>query len=127
MKFFIKHAQERTLILIDEFGSGTEPMLGGAIAEACLDRFIVQKAYGIITTHYTNLKQYANDHTGVINGAMLFDRHELKPLFQLEIGRPGSSFAIEMARKIGLPEEVIANASPKSVRVISIWKDTCRI
>ncbi|MDP4278034.1 MAG: Smr/MutS family protein, partial [Bacteroidota bacterium] len=113
MKYFLKYSQERTLLLIDEFGSGTEPKIGGAIAEACLDRFNRQQAFGIITTHYSNLKQYANDHEGVINGAMLYDRHEMRPLFTLEIGRPGSSFAVEIARKIGLPEEVITDASVK--------------
>jgi len=113
MKYFLKHSQEKTLILIDEFGTGTEPKIGGSIAEACLDRFNKQKSFGVITTHYSNLKHYANDHEGVINGAMLYDRHEMKPLFTLEIGRPGSSFAVEIARKIGLPEDVIADASAK--------------
>jgi len=113
MKYFLKYSQEKTLILIDEFGSGTEPKIGGSIAEACLDRFNRQKAFGVITTHYSNLKHYADDHVGVINGAMLYDRHEMSPLFTLEIGRPGSSFAVEIARKIGLPEDVIANASEK--------------
>ena len=113
MKYFLKNCQEKTLILIDEFGTGTEPKIGGAIAEACLDRFNCQKAFGVITTHYSNLKLYADNHEGVINGAMLYDRHEMRPLFSLEIGRPGSSFAIEIARKIGLPEDVITDASEK--------------
>lgn len=113
MKYFLKHSQQKTLILIDEFGTGTEPKIGGSIAEACLDRFNKQKAFGVITTHYSNLKHYADDHEGVINGAMLYDRHEMRPLFTLEIGRPGSSFAVEIARKIGLPEDVIAEASAK--------------
>jgi len=113
MKYFLKNCQEKTLLLIDEFGTGTEPKIGGAIAEACLDRFNTQKAFGVITTHYSNLKHYADDHEGVINGAMLYDRHEMQPLFILEIGRPGSSFAVEIARKIGLPEEVIKDASDK--------------
>ena len=113
MKYFLKNSQQKTLILIDEFGTGTEPKIGGSIAEACLDRFNNQKAFGVITTHYSNLKHYANDHEGVINGAMLYDRHEMRPLFTLEIGRPGSSFAVEIARKIGLPEDVIAEASAK--------------
>jgi len=113
MKFFLRNCQQNTLFLIDEFGSGTEPKIGGAIAEACLDRFNRQKAYGVVTTHYSNLKHFADDHDGLINGAMLYDRHEMRPLFTLEIGRPGSSFAIEIARKIGLPEEVIAEASAK--------------
>lgn len=111
MKYFLKYCQEKTLLLIDEFGTGTEPTIGGAIAEACLDRFNRQKAYGVITTHYSNLKHYANDHEGIVNGAMLYDRHEMRPLFTLEIGRPGSSFAVEIARKIGLPEALIQQAS----------------
>jgi DNA mismatch repair protein MutS2 len=113
MKYFLRHAQSGTLLLIDEFGSGTEPKIGGAMAEACLDRFNRQEAYGVITTHYSNLKHFADEHDGIINGAMLYDRHEMRPLFVLEAGRPGSSFAIEIARKIGLPEEVIADASAK--------------
>jgi DNA mismatch repair protein MutS2 len=111
MKFFLRNAQPKTLILIDEFGSGTEPKMGGAIAEACLARFNTQGAFGVITTHYSNLKHYADEHEGLINGAMLYDRHEMRPLFVLETGRPGSSFAVEIARKIGLPEDVIAEAS----------------
>lgn len=113
MKHFLRHAQGSTLLLIDEFGSGTEPKIGGAMAEACLDRFNAQGAFGVITTHYSNLKHYADEHEGLMNGAMLYDRHEMRPLFVLETGRPGSSFAIEIARKIGLPEEVIADASAK--------------
>ena len=85
------------------FGTGTEPGIGGAIAEAVLDKFCKQQAYGVITTHYQNLKHFADSHEGVVTGAMLYDRHEMKALFQLAIGRPGSSFAIEIARKIGLP------------------------
>lgn len=111
MKNMMKVADANTIILIDEFGTGTEPQIGGAIAEAVLDRFCQQQAYGVITTHYQNLKHFADSHDGVANGAMLYDRHEMKALFQLAIGRPGSSFAIEIARKIGLPEEVIKEAS----------------
>ena len=111
MKFFLKNCNEQSLLLIDEFGSGTEPQIGAAIAQSLLHRFNERKAFGIITTHYQNLKHYANEHEGVINGAMLYDRHEMQPLFQLSIGNPGSSFAVEIARKIGLPEEVIAEAS----------------
>lgn len=111
MKMMIKGAGPRTLLLIDEFGGGTEPQIGGAIAEAVLGQFWENKAWGIITTHYQNLKHFAEDHKGVVNGAMLYDRHEMRPLFQLEIGRPGSSFAIEIARKTGLPENVIKEAS----------------
>jgi len=111
MKFFVKNSQQKSLLLIDEFGSGTEPLIGGAIAEALLKRFNQNQSFGIITTHYQNLKQYAEDTEGVINGAMLYDRHLMQPLFKLSIGNPGSSFAIEIARKIGLPEDVIAEAS----------------
>ncbi len=111
MKNMMRQASGSTVILIDEFGTGTEPGIGGAIAEAVLDRFCRQGAYGVITTHYQNLKHFADSHEGVANGAMLYDRHEMKALFQLAIGRPGSSFAIEIARKIGLPEEVIQAAS----------------
>ena len=111
MKNMMKAANNSTIILIDEFGTGTEPGIGGAIAEAVLDKFCKQQAYGVITTHYQNLKHFADSHEGVANGAMLYDRHEMKALFQLTIGRPGSSFAIEIARKIGLPEEVIKEAS----------------
>ena len=111
MKQMIRNANERTLLLIDEFGGGTEPMIGGAIAEAVLKQFWQKKAFAIITTHYQNLKHFADGHEGVVNGAMLYDRHEMQALFQLSIGQPGSSFAIEIARKTGLPEEVIRDAS----------------
>jgi len=111
MKMMMKHCNERSLILIDEFGGGTEPQIGGAIAEAVLKRFNEKKVFGVITTHYQNLKHFAEDHEGVVNGAMLYDRHLMQALFQLQIGNPGSSFAVEIARKIGLPEEVIADAS----------------
>ena len=113
MKYFVRNANENSLLLIDEFGGGTEPQIGGAIAEALLDRFNQKRAYGVITTHYQNLKHFAEDTEGIINGAMLYDRHLMQPLFKLSIGNPGSSFAIEIARKIGLPEEVIASASEK--------------
>ena len=111
MKNMMKSANDRTLILIDEFGTGTEPQIGGAIAEAVLKQFCTKRAYGVITTHYQNLKHFADSHEGVVNGAMLYDRHQMKALFQLQIGQPGSSFAIEIARKIGLPEQVIHDAS----------------
>lgn len=111
MKNMIRQAGHRTLILIDEFGTGTEPGIGGAIAEAVLQKFCEHGAFGVITTHYQNLKHFADSHEGIANGAMLYDRHEMKALFQLQIGRPGSSFAIEIARKIGLPEDVIKAAS----------------
>ncbi|MDR2914743.1 MAG: Smr/MutS family protein [Tannerella sp.] len=113
MKLFVRNCDGQSLLLIDEFGSGTEPLIGGALAEALLDRFNRKGSFGVVTTHYQNLKQYAEDHDGVINGAMLYDRHLMQPLFKLSIGRPGSSFAIEIARKIGLPEDVIAEASEK--------------
>ena len=111
MKIMMKQCNERSLILIDEFGGGTEPQIGGAIAEAVLRRFNEKKTFGVITTHYQNLKHFAEDHEGVVNGAMLYDRHQMQALFQLQIGNPGSSFAVEIARKIGLPEDVIADAS----------------
>ncbi len=111
MKNMMKGCNERSLILIDEFGGGTEPQIGGAIAEAVLRQFDEKGTYGIITTHYQNLKHFAEDHPHVINGAMLYDRQQMRPLFQLAIGNPGSSFAIEIARKIGLPETVIKDAS----------------
>lgn len=111
MKTMLRTADDATLLLIDEFGTGTEPQIGGAIAEAVLDRLWRQKAWGVITTHYQNLKHFADAHDGVANGAMLYDRHLMKPLFQLEIGRPGSSFAIEIARQTGLPDDVIQAAT----------------
>ena len=113
MKYFVRNCNERTILLIDEFGSGTEPQIGGAIAEALLNRFNQHKSFGVITTHYQNLKHFAEDTPGIVNGAMLYNRHLMQPLFKLAIGNPGSSFAIEIARKIGLPEDVIAEASEK--------------
>ena len=111
MKQMMRQANKRSLLLIDEFGGGTEPTIGGAIAEAMLKQFWEKKTFGVITTHYQNLKHFAEDHEGVVNGAMLYDRHEMQALFQLSIGQPGSSFAIEIARKTGIPEEVIKDAS----------------
>ncbi len=111
MKNCIKFSNGKSLLLIDEFGTGTEPQLGGAIAEAVLDRFNKNKVFGVITTHYTNLKHFAAQTEGIVNGAMLYDRNQMRPLFMLSIGTAGSSFAIEIARKIGLPEDVIAAAS----------------
>jgi DNA mismatch repair protein MutS2 len=111
MKNMMKQANARTLLLIDEFGGGTEPTIGGAIAEAVLKQFWKKETFGVITTHYQNLKHFAEDHPGVVNGAMLYDRHQMQALFQLSIGQPGSSFAIEIARKTGIPEEVINDAS----------------
>jgi DNA mismatch repair protein MutS2 len=111
MKQMMRQAGAKSLLLIDEFGGGTEPTIGGAIAEAMLKQFWKKKTFGVITTHYQNLKHFAEDHEGVVNGAMLYDRHEMQALFQLSIGQPGSSFAIEIARKTGIPEEVIKDAS----------------
>jgi DNA mismatch repair protein MutS2 len=114
MKFFVRNGDEKTLILIDEFGTGTEPMLGGSIAEAILGELNRKKVYGVITTHYTNLKHFASLTPGIVNGAMAFDNHLMQPLFQLIIGKPGSSFAFEIARKIGLPEDILTAASEKA-------------
>jgi DNA mismatch repair protein MutS2 len=111
MKYYLNHGGGETLILIDEFGSGTEPQIGGAIAQSILEQLNEKKVYGVITTHYQNLKHFAEDTDGIVNGAMLYDRQRMQPLFQLSIGYPGSSFAIEIARKIGLPQEVIGKAS----------------
>ncbi len=111
MKLFLNRGAGETLVLIDEFGGGTEPQIGGAIAQAILKRLNEKKIYGVITTHYQNLKQFADDTPGIINGAMLYDRQHMRPLFQLSVGYPGSSFAIEIARKIGLPQDVIEHAS----------------
>ncbi|MDR0725682.1 MAG: Smr/MutS family protein [Prevotellaceae bacterium] len=113
MKVFMKNADERTLILIDEFGTGTEPSAGGAIAEAVLADILIKKSFGLITTHYSNLKYFASSTEGIINGAMLFDAQHIQPLFKLETGIPGSSFAFEIARKIGLPENVLKDAESK--------------
>lgn len=110
MKQFVRAASPSTLILIDELGSGTEPQIGGAIAQSLLRHFNDSRAFGVMTTHFQNLKTFAEETAGITNGAMLYDRHHLQPLFTLEIGRPGSSFAIEIARKIGLPESVIREA-----------------
>lgn len=111
MKYMMKNSSSRSLILIDEFGGGTEPQIGAAIAQAMLNVFLERNTYGIVTTHYQNLKYYADNHEGIVNGAMLYDRHEMRPLFTLQIGNPGSSFAIEIARSIGLPQQVISEAA----------------
>ena len=111
MKMMMKHCTSKSLLLIDEFGSGTEPQIGGALAEAILKKFVEREACGIITTHYQNLKHFAEQSEHVINGAMLYDRSKMQPLFMLQIGNPGSSFAVEIARKIGLPEDVIRYAA----------------
>ncbi len=114
MKSMVAGASDRSLVLIDEFGSGTEPVIGGAIAEAILDRLLSKGSYGVITTHYSNIKYYASSTAGIANGAMSFDVQNIRPLFRLEIGKPGSSFAVEIARKIGLPEDIIRAASDKA-------------
>ncbi len=113
MKKFVKHCKDKSLILIDEFGTGTEPMLGAVIAEAILNKLNNKKAKGVITTHYTNLKHFASSTEGITNGAMLYDSHNMLPLFELQIGKPGSSFAFEIARKIGLPKDILDDASSK--------------
>ena len=114
MKHMLAGASGRTLVLIDEFGSGTEPVIGGAIAEAILERLLGRGCYGVITTHYANIKYYAASVEGIANGAMMFDVQNIRPLFRLEMGKPGSSFAVEIARKIGLPEDIIRAASEKA-------------
>ncbi len=114
MRSMLSLASSESLILIDEFGSGTEPVIGGAIAEAILDRLLVKGCYGVITTHYSNIKYYASQTAGIANGAMSFDVQNIRPLFKLEMGKPGSSFAIEIARKMGLPEDIIRSASDKA-------------
>ncbi|PTN09643.1 endonuclease MutS2 [Mangrovibacterium marinum] len=113
MKYFVRNTNERTLVLIDEFGTGTEPMLGGAIAEAILNQLNQLGTFGVITTHYTNLKHFASGTDGIVNGAMMYDAHRMEPLFQLEIGKPGSSFAFEIARKIGMPDVILQEATDK--------------
>ena len=111
MRAFVRQADERSLILIDEMGTGTEPLIGGAIAEAILKELVQKQVFGIITTHYTNLKHFAEETEGVVNGAMLYDRGQMRPLFQLSIGQAGSSFAIEIARQTGLGESIIRYAT----------------
>jgi DNA mismatch repair protein MutS2 len=113
MKHFLRHSNTETMILIDEFGTGTEPALGGAIAESILDKLNRKKVRGVITTHYSGLKHFASEAEGIENGAMLYDSHQMRPLFQLQVGKPGSSFAFEIARKIGLPEEILKDATEK--------------
>ncbi len=114
MKYFLRNGDATALILIDEFGTGTEPMMGGAIAEVMLGELNTRKVFGVITTHYTNLKHFASVTPGILNGAMAFDNHLMQPLFQLSMGKPGSSFAFEIARKIGLPEDILQAASEKA-------------
>lgn len=113
MRYFVRNCNTESLVLIDEFGTGTEPMLGGAIAEAILKKMNQLGTYGVLTTHYTNLKHFASSADGIVNAAMLYDSNKMEPLFQLEIGKPGSSFAFEIARKIGLPDEILKDATEK--------------
>lgn len=113
MQQFVFFADKKTLLLMDEFGSGTEPQFGGALAEAVLEKLYQQKCFGIITTHYENIKQFATTHPGVINGGMRFDQEKLAPLYQLEVGKPGSSYAFELAEKMGIPKEIIQQARKK--------------
>ncbi len=113
MKYFSENANGKTLILIDEFGTGTDPQFGGPIAEAVLEAVNKKKVRGVITTHYSNLKDFANAAEGLENASMLFDNLEMRPLYILEIGKPGSSYAFEIARKIGLPEQVLQSAKSK--------------
>ena len=114
MKYFLRNANENTLFLIDEFGTGTEPQLGGAIAASVLEELNKKSAFGVVTTHYTNLKIAAEKNRGMINGAMLFDSKEMQPLYKLQTGKPGSSFTFEIARKIGFPKYVLQKARQKS-------------
>ncbi len=114
MKRMLAGADGRSMVFIDEFGSGTEPVIGGAIAESVLERFVERGVYGIVTTHYSNIKYFASNHAGVANGAMAFDVSAIRPLFRLVQGEPGSSFAVEIARKIGLPDEIIRAAADKA-------------
>ncbi len=113
MKKFLITGNKRTLALIDEFGTGTEPQVGASIAEAILEEFEKQRMYAVITTHYANLKFMAEKSQFIVNGAMRYDVDKLEPLFKLEIGKPGSSFALEIAKKIGLPSDVIKSAQSK--------------
>ncbi|MDR1666746.1 MAG: Smr/MutS family protein [Bacteroidales bacterium] len=114
MKYFVETANSRTLILIDEFGAGTEPTPGGAIAEAILSHLNDKGVWGIITTHYGNLKHYASSAEGIVNAAMLYDSRQMQPLFRIETGKPGSSYAFEIAKKTGLPESILADAADKA-------------
>jgi len=116
MRNFINKCNGQTLFLIDEFGTGTDPELGGALAEACLEEFYEKKAYGIITTHYANLKMLANDTPGIVNANMMFDRKTLLPTFQLQLGEAGSSFTFEVAQKNGIPYRLINRAKKKVER-----------
>ncbi|MDE6545440.1 MAG: endonuclease MutS2, partial [Paramuribaculum sp.] len=110
LREFVRHGRNTSLVLIDEFGAGTEPQIGGAIAQAILHRFADRGLWGVVTTHFQNLKQFADDTDGLVNGSMLYDRQKMEPLFKLSIGTPGSSFALEIARKTGLDPAIIEEA-----------------
>mgnify|MGYP002225643407 CR=1 FL=1 len=125
MKNMLAGASNRTLVLIDEFGSGTEPIIGGAIAESILERLRSKGCYGVITTHYANIKYYASNTEGIANGAMMFDVQNIRPLFRLEIGKPGSSFAVEIARKIGLRRILSAMRAKRPAAIISTSRNSC--
>ena len=113
LKNIVNHSNERSLILLDEIGSGTDPKLGGAIAEGIIKSLVEKKAFGIVTTHYSDLKVFAFRNRGVVNGAMLFDKENLQPTYQLKVGKPGSSYAFEVAKKIGLNTKIIQYAKKK--------------
>src|SRR5690606_4211767 len=113
MKYFTQFATARTLILIDEFGTGTDPQFGGPIAEAVLEVLNQKKVRGVVTTHYSNLKVFASHSEGIENASMLFDNEAMKPLYILQIGKPGSSYAFEIAQNIGLPSDVLHLAKQK--------------
>ncbi|MDR0970237.1 MAG: Smr/MutS family protein [Lentimicrobiaceae bacterium] len=110
-KTMLENSDGRSLFMIDEFGTGTEPQLGGAIAEAVLNELNEKKAFGVVTTHYANLKLVAENSSGIINGAMLFDTKSLRPVYMLSVGKPGSSFAFEIAQKIGFPQKTLEEAA----------------
>lgn len=114
MKQMLRYADERSLVMIDEFGTGTEPVIGGALAEAILAEINNRGVFGVITTHYTNLKHFATSQEGISNGAMAFDNQLMQPLFRLDQGKPGSSFAFEIARRIGLPQEILSDAAARA-------------
>jgi DNA mismatch repair protein MutS2 len=114
MRIFLENADENTLVLIDEFGSGTDPKMGGAIAEAILKEMNERRVFGVITTHYSNLKMYAFKAKGIVNGSMLFDKEKLSPTYLFKVGRPGSSFAFEIAQKSGLPNKILAYAKKRT-------------
>lgn len=114
IKFFVKHAGRKTLVCIDEFGGGTEPAAGGAIAESVLEYLLQKGSYGVVTTHYANLKHMATQTPGIVNAAMLYDTGSMQPLFEMRQGMPGSSFAFEIAHRIGLPDEIVETAKEKA-------------